>query len=375
MTRSTLLIHALLFFLLGTASLAQVKPANTPRPVPGEPFFRPEPRVVTPPMPHSGDAADDPAIWLHPANPDLSLILGTDKQGGLHSYNLDGSLVEIVSPDARPNNVDILYGFPLDGRPADLAVASTRAPKHLGVMVWRIDPDSRKLIDITSSPAIPVLKGKDVPYGICTYHSAKTGRCFFFVNDKLGNIEQFELSAESNGKTSAKLVRAMKLKSIVEGCVADDELGNLYVAEETVGIWEFAAEPDAATSGKLITRVKENGLTADVEGLTIYAAARGKGYLIASSQGSNNFKIYRREGNHEFVGTIQPKPGRSNSPRDTDGIAAISAPLGKLFPKGCLVVQDGYNKSGNQNFKLYGWEDIAGEQLLIDTTIRPRGKE
>ncbi len=372
MTRSTRLSCSLLFLLLGTTALAQVKPAGPVRPVPGEPFFRPESRVVTPPMPHTGDAADDPAIWLHPADPDLSLILGTDKQGGLHSYNLDGSPVEVVSDTARPNNVDILYGFPLDGRPLDLAIASTRDPKHLGVMVWRIDANSRKLIDITSGPAIPVLKGKDVPYGICTYHSRKTGRCFFFVNDKLGNIEQFELSAESGGKLSAKLVRAMKLKSIVEGCVADDELGNLYVAEETVGIWDFAAEPDGPIAGKLIARVKENGLTADVEGLAIYAAAGGKGYLIASSQGSNNFKIYRRDGNHEFVGTIQPKPGRFNSPRDTDGIAVISTPLGKLFPKGCFVVQDGFNKSGNQNFKLYGWEDIAGEQLLIDTTTGPR---
>ena len=35
--------------------------------------------------------ADDPAVWIHPRDPGLSLVLGTDKQGGLHSSNMDGS--------------------------------------------------------------------------------------------------------------------------------------------------------------------------------------------------------------------------------------------------------------------------------------------
>ena len=30
--------------------------------------------------------------------------------------------------------------------------------------------------------------GKEEPYGFCTYRSPKTGRSFFFVNDKLGNV-------------------------------------------------------------------------------------------------------------------------------------------------------------------------------------------
>lgn len=72
---------------------------------------RPEARAQTAPTPHTGDAADDPAIWIHPQTPELSLILGTDKQGGLHSYNLDGSAVQLVSAGSHPNNVDVLYGF------------------------------------------------------------------------------------------------------------------------------------------------------------------------------------------------------------------------------------------------------------------------
>jgi hypothetical protein len=38
--------------------------------------------VQTEPVPSQSDAADNPAIWSHPGDPALSLVLGTDKKGG-----------------------------------------------------------------------------------------------------------------------------------------------------------------------------------------------------------------------------------------------------------------------------------------------------
>src|SRR5436190_5058681 len=88
---------------------------------------RPEARTQTAPVPHRGDAADDPAIWIHPTDPGQSLILGTDKDGGLHVYNMDGSHYQLVSDSTAPNNVDVLYGFKLGNELADIAVAGVRA--------------------------------------------------------------------------------------------------------------------------------------------------------------------------------------------------------------------------------------------------------
>jgi hypothetical protein len=42
-------------------------------------------------VPHSGHAADDAAVWVHPTDQDKGLILGTNKKGGLHVYAFDGS--------------------------------------------------------------------------------------------------------------------------------------------------------------------------------------------------------------------------------------------------------------------------------------------
>src|SRR5213595_2256755 len=109
---------------IGVALAADVQAAL------GEPtIVQPEARAQTAPVPHQGDAADDPAVWIHPQDPAMSLILGTDKLGGLHSYNMDGSDHQVVSEGTRPNNVDVIYGFRLDGRPVDLAVAGVQASK------------------------------------------------------------------------------------------------------------------------------------------------------------------------------------------------------------------------------------------------------
>ncbi|MGH8947909.1 MAG: phytase, partial [Acidimicrobiia bacterium] len=78
--------------------------------------------VETDPVPSGGDA-DDPAIWVHPTDPALSIIIGTDKEGGLAVHDLDGNQIQFVS-GIQPNNVDIRHGVLLGGQPIDLVVSS-----------------------------------------------------------------------------------------------------------------------------------------------------------------------------------------------------------------------------------------------------------
>ncbi len=119
----------------------------------------------------------------------------------------------------------------------------------------------------------------------------------------------------------------------------------------------------------------ENGLAADVEGLTIYYAARSSGYLIASSQGANTFLVYRRDGSNAFVTTIDPVAGTIAKPGQTDGIELTNVATSTKFPRGLFVCQDGKpGREGRQNFKFFAWEEIAGNRLIVDTDrpARPR---
>lgn len=333
---------------------------------------RPAPRLETVASGVEGDSFDDPAIWIHPTDPARSLVLGTNKKNGLFAFDLDGRKVGVVSPASCPNNVDLIYGFPLNYVPTDIAFAVCREKDNPCVRAWKIDPNTRSLAEVTPPEGIKIFGGEP-GYGSCTYHSRKTGKYYLFVNHKSGKFEQYALGFTADGRLSTHLVRTFSVGSQPEGCVADEETGTIYLGEEDVGVWKFSAEEDGGTEGKLIAKIGENGLKDDVEGVTLYSARDGKGYLIVSSQGNNTFKLYDRAGNNEFVGTIDPAPGKFGTVFDTDGIAVTNRPLGDKFPRGLFVVQDGTRKADGQRFKFYAWEDIAGEALLIDPGYRRAG--
>jgi 3-phytase len=322
----------------------------------------PPAKVATEPVPSAGDAADDPAIWIHPGDPARSLVLGTDKKGGLHTYTLDGRDRQVVSPGSRPNNVDILYGFRLGGRPVDLAIASVgKGGKTSGVKVWTIDPVDGRLAEIGAGPTFPTFDGGD-PYGLCTYRSPRDGAAHVFVTDRDGAVEQYRLDPPAGGDAAVKAtrVRAFRVGSQAEGIVADRERARLYVGEEKVAIWEYGAEPGDGDDRRAVARVGEHGLTADIEGLAIYYAPAGKGYLLASSQGGSTINVYERSGDHAYVLTIDPRAsGAIDDIADSDGLDVTDERTSPLFPRGLLVIQDGRNE-GRQNFKLFAWEDLAG---------------
>jgi 3-phytase len=330
-------------------------------------LLTPAAAVATAPVPSEGDAADDPAIWIHPSDPSRSLVLGTDKKGGLHAYTLDGRDRQLVSDGSRPNNVDVLYNVRLGGRMVDLAVASVgKTGKNCGVKVWSIDPSDGTLAELGSGPTFQAFDG-GAPYGLCTYRSPRNGECYVFVTDRDGGVEQYHLTATENRGLEARRVRAFRVGSQAEGIVADRERARLFVAEEDVGIWEYGAEATDGVSRRPVARVGEHGLEADVEGLTLYYARDGKGYLLATSQGSSTFNIYERSGDHAYVATIDPMLGSTDDVAHTDGLDVTNERLSDRFPRGLLVVQDGEN-DGRQNFKFFAWDEVAGARLVIDTT-------
>jgi 3-phytase len=306
--------------------------------------------VETEPVPHDGDAADDPAVWVDPADPSMSAVVGTDKEGGLLVYDLAGRQLQYL-PAGDMNNVDVVPavdGFTLGGRPVVLVVAGNRTSNTIGV--FELDPDTRQLRDVAGDAIEPDLE----VYGSCLYRSAGTGRVYAFVNSKDGEVEQWELTDDGSGRVGGERVRSFGVGSQVEGCVADDELGQLYLGEEARGIWKFGAEPDAGDTGSLIAEASSSGpLVADVEGLTIASRDDGTGYLIASSQGDNSYAVFQREGDNSYVGSFRISPGRGiDGTSETDGIDVAATPLGASFPSGVFVAQDGENDEGTQNFKL-----------------------
>lgn len=326
----------------------------------------PQPAVVRPALETEqvasyGDAADDPAIWVHPDDPSLSLVIGTDKQSGLYVYDLEGRILQTL-PDGQINNVDVRYGFPLGDSNVDIVAGSNRSDDSINV--YRVDAGERRLVNAAAG-ALPT--GFSDPYGSCLYRSAQSGEYYLFINEgDSGEFRQWRLFDDGSGRVAADLVREFPVGSQTEGCVADDELAHLYVGEEDVAIWKYSAESDGGPERVRVDGTGDDGnLTDDVEGLALWLGAGGTGYLVASNQGANNYAVYRREDDNAFIGIFHIVADASagvDGASETDGLAVSSAALGDAFPRGLLVVQDGRNiaPEERQNFKYVSWADVAG---------------
>jgi 3-phytase len=328
--------------------------------------------VETTPVLHTGDAADDMAVWIHPTDTSLSTIIGADRAGNLEVYDLHGNVLQRIP--FKNNNVDLRYNFPLGGKKVALVTGVDRTTHRL--FAYKVNPATRLLEDVSANNlSIGGILGSAM------YVSPKTLKYYVFTNlDSV--MHQYELYDDGTGKVAARLVRTVTFGSFVnktEGVVADDVHGKVYVSEEWVAIWELGAEPGDGDAKVMVDRPIADGghFQPDVEGLAIYYKSDGKGYLIASSQGNRTYVVYTREGNHPYLGTFEIAEGVIDGTNGTDGIDVTNFPLGNIFPYGVFLAQDGVNtdtsSAKNQNFKLVPFQSIANAlNLTMDTTWDPR---
>ena len=220
------------------------------------------PSVETAPVPSRGDAADDPAIWIHPDAPERSLIVATDKRSGIFVYDLAGRERQYV-PAGNLNNVDLRMGA-WGRQDLTIAVASGRQPAEL--VVFELDHSSGQLRVVQRNA--PVV---DEPYGICLYLD-DGDQPWVVLNGRDGLFVQFELRPDY----SVREARRWRTRTQPEGCVADDAAGVLYVGEENYGVWTLPADPRQPAELVSFAKVADGILSADVEGMALVPCLRAR---------------------------------------------------------------------------------------------------
>ncbi|GHH17444.1 phytase [Streptomyces lanatus] len=420
-----------------TAALLMVTGAAAPQPVPVS--ARVETPAVYDDEAGGNADADDPAVWVDPRHSGRSLVIATLKEAGLDVYDLDGRRLQRITAPAAPgedaapgrfNNVDVVYGFELGGKKTDLALVSDRGRDR--VRAYAIDPAAvaagrPPLRDVTAADVAPVFSASETDvdeqrtaYGLAAFSDDdnayvavsrrsetrvrllkledRDGRVGYRTRDTLDLPGSFTLP---NGRSWTPCADPGD-HAQVEGMVVDQEKHVLYAAQEDVGLWRVELDDEEFERPELIDRVREYGtpwtydaeeeecvidtandpgyggkhLSADAEGTTIYHAADGKGYLLASSQGDNTFAVYERQGRNAYLGSFTvTDSAATDGVQHSDGAAVVNVPLGRSFPKGLLVTHDGEampadgDREGT-NFKFTGWESVAGafpKPLKIDT--------
>lgn len=309
--------------------------------------------------------SDDPAVWINPADPSKSLIIGTDKDrdGALYVFDLQGKVQEdkVVRGLKRPNNVDVEYGLKLKGVSTDIAVTTERFTHKLRVFslptMQPVDNGGVEVFENETGEGFRDLMG------IALYKNKK-GDIYAIVGRKTGPtggeyLWQYLLQDDGNGNVKATLVRKFGLysgKKEIESIAVDDELGYVYYSDEGVGVRKYYADP--AKGNEQLALFATTGFTEDHEGISIYKLSKTKGYILVSDQGADKFHIFSREGTKQnpndqpLLKIVQVKAHQS------DGSETIALPFNTTFKKGLFIAM-----SDDRTFHLYRWEDIAGKDL------------
>jgi 3-phytase len=308
------------------------------------------PVVITEPVQFD---SDDPAIWIHPTNPESSLILGTDKEGNengaLYVFDLTGKIDTVLKGFDRPNNVDIRQGCVFGQDTLDIAVVTERNKNRIRVMSL---PDMR-FIDqggiqvFEDSPAREVM-------GVGLYLRPTDKQLHAIVSRKENPdttdsyLYQYLLEGDSSGQITGRFVRMFGRFSgtkEIEAVVVDDALGFVYYSDEGFGVRKYHADP--LMGNVELASFGLQGFVDDREGISIYHTSDSTGYILVSDQGANRFQVFRREGTHQYLGTISVQAVSS------DGSEVTHHNLSAQFPQGLFVAM-----SDNKTFELYDWRHL-----------------
>lgn len=320
-----------------------------------------QPVVITSPVRYD---SDDPAIWVNPANPAQSLVVGTDKDpsGSLFVFDLQGKEVpgKTVHGLKRPNNVDVAYGLKLAGQPTDFALVAERGTGKL--RAFRL-PDMKPLDHGNLDVFVGDPAKYRTPMGIAVYTRPSDGAMFAVVSRKSGPREgylaEYRLEDDGTGQIKSTEVRrfgAFSGNNEIESIAVDNELGFIYYSDEGVGVRKYYADPIRGNAE--LALFARTGFAKDHEGISIYKSGPHTGYILVSDQGASLFHIFPRAGTAANPNEYPELKVVKVAAHYSDGSDVTSAALNPQFSHGMFVVM-----TDNKTFHYYRWEDILGNDV------------
>lgn len=316
-----------------------------------------EPLYITERVIHD---TDDPAIWINKADPEKSLIIGTDKDkdGALYVFDLKGKIIDslVVRGLQRPNNVDVSYGLSFGGEEIDFAVTGERLTSRLRFF---------KLPGMTEiqEGGIEIYLGESQPdyrdlMGIAVYHDKKNGKHYVIAGRKDGPTDgtylwQYLIKTDQE-QLELELVRKFGKysgKKEIEAIAVDNELGYIYYSDEGVGVRKYYADPEKGNVELALFGTE--GFTLDHEGISIYKHEDGTGYILVSDQEANFFHVFPREGSSDNPHLHQMIAKLPMSTVSSDGSEVVNFNISSEFPKGLFVAM-----SDDKTFQIYDWRDL-----------------
>jgi 3-phytase len=131
----------------------------------------------------------------------------------------------------------------------------------------------------------------------------------------------------------------------------DDEFECEYAPEDPPASGDVVAAGSDANAGRF--------LEADLEGLSVVTSIPGRTLMLASSQGDSSFHFYLIGRSAQHLGSFLV-----DGVGDTDGVHYVPVALGRQYPLGLLVVQNGEAPEPPNTDPINGFEFDGSTQFL-----------
>jgi len=288
-------------------------------------------------------ALDSPAVWIAP-DPSQSLLLVTDKTRdwieihdpvrNVYLGRLGGS-GSAPGKLARPNSVAVAYAVPTVGGPLDVMFVVERDNHRVSAFHL---PYGNFLGSFGSADL-------NQPMGIAVHwEGAQLQLWITDIGPHPQSVVVFNIVQTPTGVGGVKQ-RAIPMPSsaILESIEIDALYRRVLICDEQANdVMIYSLE------GQLLGRFGKGHFTSDTEGLRIFDAGYGNGYVIVTDQMASpvEWEVFDRR-DYRFLLNFA---GVTNT---TDGIALIQAPLPN-FPLGAL-----WASHSDRAVQAYDWRDIA----------------
>lgn len=308
------------------------------------------PLLETQPVSSVSGGESEAALLRDATFPERSLFLTANSSQGIATFLLDGRELQVINNTGVAYAVDVIEGFPLGGRTVPLVVVANGTSRTLNA--YTVDP-----VQLTLNPVGGTLL--DVqnfdPRTVNLYRSSVTGKVYAFTANPGGTVRQVELTSIEDGGISGTAVRSFEAGGGISGVVVDPDQRALFISVPNTGIWRFPAEPTDTNAGTVAVPVG----TSVPGGLGLYTVNEQDGYLLATTEQSDEIAIYDRRSPHAQVGSFTVPQKDSVDQVDRPRFVEVtSLPVGKSFPNGMIAVHDATN-APSQNYKFISWVDLA----------------
>lgn len=280
--------------------------------------------VQTAPLTGGSTVNTHVVIWLHPTQPEASVVFASDNlNGGLYAFDVSGR--SLSAPLAEQvYGLDLKHNVPLGEESLDLMAIAAAS----GLRLYSVGLDGGVNV-LNSGGTTP-----GIVSAVALMRPTNGSPMTMWLGYDTGQVAQYSLTESMPGETLATHINTFTFPSAISGLVADDANGRLYVSGGFGVHYLTNSGSDARLGDAGVLFNDPNGL-ASLGHLSLARIADGRALLLVPDLDVDWVKVFG-------PGELLPAAGAFRVTADAGGVGgALRTPVAAVMPTAIPAHFDG----------------------------------